>query len=179
MSFLQIRASSNRPRTDDFGIDLYCALFDQIGQGAAVRDYFSVQVKSGLIPWEFKTAEQVRWLLEYPTPILLACVDKKKLTAAIYHVMIRFLLRALGSPGSLVLIPEDAGNADSLGGVGGQIGLYKLPAAFVISDMPVPGLGRSSPGCLGEGLLVARSVVIANRLSATNDEPASEQLFLK
>ena len=118
-------------RTDDFGIDLYCALFDQIGQGAAVRDYFSVQVKSGLIPWEFKTAEQVRWLLEYPTPILLACVDKKKLTVAIYHVMIRFLLRALGSAGSLVLIPEDADSADSLGGVGGQIGLYKLPAPIV------------------------------------------------
>lgn len=28
-------------RADDFGIDLYRALFDQIGQGAVVRDYFS------------------------------------------------------------------------------------------------------------------------------------------
>jgi hypothetical protein len=108
-----------------------CALFDQIGQGAAVPDYFSVRVKCGLIPWEFKTAEQVRWLLEYPTPIFLACVDKKKLTVAIYHVMIRFLLRALGSAGSLVLVPEDAESANSLGGVGGQIGLYKLLAPIV------------------------------------------------
>ena len=118
-------------RTDDFGIDLYCALFDQIGQGAAVRDYFSVQVKSGLIPWEFKTMDQVRWLLEYPTPIFLACVDKKKLTVAIYHVMIRFLLRAMGSAGSLVLMPEDAEGADSLGGIGGQIGRYALAAPIV------------------------------------------------
>jgi hypothetical protein len=118
-------------RTDDFGIDLYCALFDQIGQGAAVRDYFSVQVKSGLIPWEFKNAEQVRWLLEYPTPIFLASVDKKNLSVAIYHVMIRFLLRAMGTAGALVLIPEDGTSADSLGGIGGQIGRYLLPAPIV------------------------------------------------
>lgn len=44
--------------------------------------------------------------------------------------MIRFLLRALGSAGSLVLVPEDADSADSLGGVG-QTGLYKLPAPIV------------------------------------------------
>jgi hypothetical protein len=48
-------------RTDDFGIDLYSAMFDQRGRGAAVRDYFSVQVKSGLIASEFEAAEQIRW----------------------------------------------------------------------------------------------------------------------
>jgi len=125
-------------RTDDFGIDLYCTLFDQIGKGAAVRDYFSVQVKSGLIPWEFKTPEQVRWLLEYPTPLFLACVDKKKLTVAVYHVMVRFLLRSLSVAGSLVLEPADADNADSLGGIGGVLGRYMLPAPVVkatVDDM--------------------------------------------
>lgn len=118
-------------RTDDFGIDLYCTLFDRIGQGAAVRDYFSVQVKSGLIPWEFTTQEQVQWLTEYPTPLFLACVDKKKLSVSIYHVMVRFLLRATGAAGGIVLVPEDGDTADSLGGIGGQIGRYSLPAPIV------------------------------------------------
>ena len=40
-------------RQDDFGIDLYCSLFDRIGQRAIVRDYFSVQVKSTLGPLGF------------------------------------------------------------------------------------------------------------------------------
>lgn len=118
-------------RSDDFGIDLYCTLFDQIGRGAAVRDYFSVQVKSGLIPWEFTTQEQVRWLTEYPTPLFLACVDKKKLTVSIYHVMVRFFLRAMGFAGGIVLVPEDGDTADSLGGIGGQIGRYLLLAPVV------------------------------------------------
>jgi hypothetical protein len=118
-------------RSDDFGIDLYCTLFDQIGKGAVVRDYFSVQVKSGLIPWEFQSGDQVRWLVEYPTPLFLACVDKKKLTVAIYHVMVRFLLRALGVAGSLRLEPQDESWADSLGGIGGQLGRYLLPAPIV------------------------------------------------
>jgi hypothetical protein len=84
-------------RSDDFGIDLYCTLFDEVGKSAVVRDYFSVQVKSGLIPWNFTAGDQVRWLVEYPTPLFLACVDKKKLTVSIHHAMIRFLLRAFAS----------------------------------------------------------------------------------
>src|SRR6266568_6446821 len=46
-------------RQDDFGIDLYCTLFDRIGQSAVVRDYFSVQVKSTLDPWIFDGNEAV------------------------------------------------------------------------------------------------------------------------
>jgi hypothetical protein len=118
-------------RADDYGIDLYCALFDRIGQGAAVRDYFSVQVRSGLIPWEFTTQEQVQWLTEYPTPLFLACVDKKKLSVSIYHLMMRFLMRAMGTGGEIVLLPDDGDTADSLGVIGGQIGCYSLPAPVV------------------------------------------------
>ena len=77
-------------RQDDFGIDLYCTLFDKIGQLAVVRDYFSVQVKSDLGPWVFGGEEQVRWLVEYPSPSFLACVDKKKGSVAVYQLMPRF-----------------------------------------------------------------------------------------
>jgi hypothetical protein len=90
-----------------------------------------VQVKSGLIPWEFQRGEQVQWLVEYPTPLFLACVDKERLTVAIYHVMVRFVLRALGFAGSLRLEPKDEDAADSLGGIGGELGRYLLPAPIV------------------------------------------------
>jgi hypothetical protein len=65
-------------RQDDIGVDLYCTLSDRIGPLAVVRDYFVVQVKSGTDPWVFKDQDSVKWLVEYPTPLFLACVDKKK-----------------------------------------------------------------------------------------------------
>jgi hypothetical protein len=93
---------------DDHGVDLYCALSDRVGSAAAVRDYFSVQVKSTLDPWTFQSPESVKWLVEYPTPLLLAVVDKKKGNIRVYHVMPRFYLWALGTlPDSLELTPED------------------------------------------------------------------------
>jgi hypothetical protein len=64
-------------RQDDYGVDLYCTLSDRIGQRAVVRDYFVVQVKSGTDAWVFEHEESVRWLVDYPTPLFLACVDKK------------------------------------------------------------------------------------------------------
>src|SRR6266568_4771 len=34
-------------RQSDYGLDLYCTLTERVGQRARVREYFSVQVKSG------------------------------------------------------------------------------------------------------------------------------------
>jgi len=62
-------------RQDDYGIDLYCTLSDRIARRAVVRDYFVVQVKSGTDPWIFEHEESVKWLVEYPNPLFLACVD--------------------------------------------------------------------------------------------------------
>lgn len=95
-------------RQDDYGIDLYCTLSDRIGQRAVVRDYFVVQVKSGTDPWIFEHEESVRWLVEYPTPLFLACVDKKDGILRVYHVTPRFYVWAMGGlPNRLVLTPED------------------------------------------------------------------------
>lgn len=95
-------------RQDDFGLDLYCTLSDRIGQRAVVRDYFTVQVKSVIEPWVFDDQEQVRWLVEYPTPLYLACVDKAKGSVAVYHVMPRYCVWAFGKlPSRLELTPEN------------------------------------------------------------------------
>jgi hypothetical protein len=97
------------PVRDDYGIDLYCTLFDRLGQRALVRDYFVVQVKSDANPWVFEYQESVRWLVEYPTPLFLACVDKKNGILRVYHVTPRFNVWALGRlPNRLVLKPEDS-----------------------------------------------------------------------
>lgn len=102
-------------RQDDYGIDLYCTLSDRIGQRAVVRDYFVVQVKSGTDPWVFEHEESVRWLVEYPNPLFLACVDKENLSVSVYHVMPRFQVRALGKlPVRLELKPEGREDGESV-----------------------------------------------------------------
>jgi hypothetical protein len=107
-------------RQDDFGIDLYCTLFDRIGQSAVVRDYFSVQVKSTLDPWIFDGNQAVRWLVEYPSPLFLACVDKKKGSVAVYQTMARFARWALGAlPDRLELTLSDKEHAESVGWIDG------------------------------------------------------------
>lgn len=96
-------------RADDHGLDLYCTLADKIGRRAVVREYFVVQVKSDNSPWVFAYPESVRWLVEYPSPLFLAVVEKKKQLIRVYHVMPRFAVWALGKlPKRLKLKPEDA-----------------------------------------------------------------------
>lgn len=102
-------------RPDDYGIDLYCTLSDRIGQRAVVRDYFVVQVKSGTDPWVFEHEESVKWLVEYPNPLFLACIDKKNLSVSVYHVMPRFQVWALGKlPVRLELKPEGRDDGESV-----------------------------------------------------------------
>lgn len=92
-------------RQDDYGVDLQCTLTEAIGQRAVVTDYYSVQVKSGEGPWVFESADDIRWLFEYPTPLFLACVDKAGGTLAVYHTMSRFLAGMWPPPTRLELIP--------------------------------------------------------------------------
>jgi hypothetical protein len=102
-------------RQDDYGIDLYCTLSDRIGQRAVVSAYFVVQVKSGMEPWVFEHEESVKWLVEYPTPLFLACVDKKSGILRVYHVTPRFYVWAMGKlPNRLLLMPEDAAEGRSV-----------------------------------------------------------------
>jgi hypothetical protein len=79
-------------RQDDFGIDLYCTLTDQLRKRAIVTDYFVVQVKSAddRWCWRFDSPDSVKWLVEYPQPLFLAWVDKKGGILRVYHVTPRF-----------------------------------------------------------------------------------------
>jgi hypothetical protein len=79
-----------------------------VDRRAVVREYYVVQVKSDAEPWKFEYEESVRWLVQYPSPLFLAWVDKKTGIIRVYHVMPRFLLWALGKlPSRFALIPED------------------------------------------------------------------------
>jgi hypothetical protein len=96
-------------RQDDIGVDLYCTLADRIGRLGVVREYFTVQVKSSIAPWELKDPDSVRWLIKYPTPLFLACVEKKKGSVSVYQLMPRFRVSALGElPSRLELTPAEA-----------------------------------------------------------------------
>jgi hypothetical protein len=94
-------------RQDDHGIDLHCTLTKSVGKRAVVTDYYSVQVKSGNRPWVFDSPEAVRWLFDYPTPLFLGCVDKKKGVLTIYQTMSRILAAFYDPPSKLKLTPLD------------------------------------------------------------------------
>ena len=92
---------------DDYGIDLFCTLTKAIGQRAVVSDYYSVQVKSTSEAWTVEGNDAVKWLVEYPTPLFLACVDKRAGILSVYRTLARFLAGFREPQGRLELIPTD------------------------------------------------------------------------
>jgi hypothetical protein len=95
-------------RQDDYGVDLYCTLTARSGQRAVVTGHYAVQVKSTTDPWVLNDEQSVRWLIEHPTPLFLACVDKAAGVLQLYHLMSRFYVWAMGTlPARLELRPED------------------------------------------------------------------------
>jgi len=108
-------------RQDDYGIDLYGGLAERQGQRSIITDYYVVQVKSTTDPWVFVGEESVRWLIDYPIPIFLSCVDKNKGTLAVYHVTSRFYVSAMGKlPPRLELVPEDCEGGAFIAWQGGE-----------------------------------------------------------
>ena len=96
------------PHQEDTGVYLYCTMTERIGPLAWPRYHYTVQVKSTMTPWEFGTAEAVRWLVQDPLPLFLCVLDKSAARLRLYHTFPRFLLWALGNlPDSLELVPED------------------------------------------------------------------------
>jgi hypothetical protein len=106
-------------RQDDYGIDLQCTLTEPVGKRAVVTDYYSVQVKSGHRPWVFKSADDIKWLCEYPTPLFLACVDKAGGRLAIYHTIARFFAGMWPLPSRLKLTPTSLDDGESVGWTNG------------------------------------------------------------
>lgn len=90
---------------DDYGLDLYCALSERVGQRSIVRESFSVQVKSTADGWSFESPEEIRWLLEQTNPVLLCVVDKNAGTVEVFHTFARFDVEAHSVPHRLVLKP--------------------------------------------------------------------------
>jgi Domain of unknown function (DUF4365) len=90
-------------RQSDYGLDLYCTLTERIGQRARVREYFSVQVKSGKdVVWSFNGRASVKWLVDHPLPLFLAIVNKNTGVVRVYHTIPRFQIWALGDLPSCV-----------------------------------------------------------------------------
>ncbi len=97
------------PSSQDTGVDLYCTLTERIGQRAWPRYHYTVQVKSGMDPWEFRSEESVRWLVKHPLPLFLCVIDKAKLRLRLYQTFPRFLAWITGTlPTSLELVPAEA-----------------------------------------------------------------------
>lgn len=108
-------------RQDDHGIDLYCTLTKRDGQRAVVTDYFVVQVKSNTDPWLFHDKNSVEWLVKYPIPLFLACIDKRNGILRVYHVTPRFLVAMIGHlPNQLELKPEDIEEGQFVSWEGGE-----------------------------------------------------------
>jgi hypothetical protein len=94
------------PRQEDSGVDLYCTLTERIGRLAWPQAYFSVQVKSTMDAWPFKSEEDIRWLVEHPLPLFLCIVDKSSARIRLYHTSPRFYIWSLPPlPQRLELIP--------------------------------------------------------------------------
>jgi hypothetical protein len=86
-------------RQSDYGLDLYCTLTERVGQLARVREYYSVQVKSGdIASWSFNDPDSTRWLIEHPLPLFLCAVDKRAGLVRVYHSMPRFQIWSLPRP---------------------------------------------------------------------------------
>jgi hypothetical protein len=108
-------------RQDDFGIDLYCTLTDRVGQREQVQEYFTVQVKSSEETWKLNSQDEVKWLIEYPTPIFLCTVSKKELLIRVFHVFPRFYMWAFGLlPSILELTPGKNKRGQSIEWEGGS-----------------------------------------------------------
>ena len=100
---------------EDYGLDLHCTLSERQGQRARPVAYFSVQVKSIDGPWEFDDADSVKWLVEYPAPLLLCIVDKAKARFSIYQTLARFGAAVkMKLPAQLRLLPGAAGQGRAL-----------------------------------------------------------------
>ncbi len=96
------------PHQEDTGVDLYCTLTERIGRRAWPRYHYTVQVKSGMSPWVFRSHESVRWLIEHPLPLFLCVINKAKARLRLYQTFPRFLIwvsREL--PASIKLVPQD------------------------------------------------------------------------
>jgi hypothetical protein len=111
--FSMFGSASLLPHQEDYGLDLACTLTKRAGkrgQRSEPYAYYAVQVKSTGTPWIFDGLGSVRWILEYPAPLLLCVVSKKATTFTIYQLISRFQAAIIPDPPSkLTLLPGAPG----------------------------------------------------------------------
>jgi hypothetical protein len=115
--FTTFGTSVQVPRQEDYGVDLYCTLFsERQGQRVWPVAYYSVQVKSEVEPWKFNHPESVRWVVEYPAPLLLCIIQKKDGLVRVYQTMARFAAAVAAElPASMALAPGEPGSGRTYG----------------------------------------------------------------
>jgi hypothetical protein len=102
------------PHQEDYGLDLFCTLTRREGQRAEPYAYYAVQVKSSSDPWTFDTPGSVKWILQYPAPLLFCVVDKMAACFTVYQLVARFQSALMPElPTSLILVPSDPGRTDA------------------------------------------------------------------
>lgn len=98
------------PNEEDHGVDLFCTLTRRAGGWAEPYAYYSVQVKSAPDAWVFGGSGSVRWIFEYPGPLLFCAVEKKVARFTVYQLMARFQAAPMPDlPESLTLVPGEVG----------------------------------------------------------------------
>jgi hypothetical protein len=105
------------PHEADYGLDLFCTRTRTDHGRAEPYAYYAVQVKSTPDPWVFVGAGSVRWILEYPAPLLFCVVEKnvtKKVARfSVYQLIARFRAAVVpDQPERLTLVPGDPGATD-------------------------------------------------------------------
>ncbi len=93
------------PHEADYGFDLACTLTRTTGGRGEPYAYYSVQIKSEPKPWVFGVPGSVKWILQYPAPLLFCIVDKDTTKFTIYQLLARFQAAVLPDlPDSLTLV---------------------------------------------------------------------------
>jgi hypothetical protein len=102
------------PNEEDHGVDLTCTLTRRAGGRAEPYAYYSVQVKSAPDDWIFGGPGSVRWILEYPAPLLFCAVEKKAARFTVYQLTARFQAALMAElPEKLTMVPGEAGSTDA------------------------------------------------------------------
>ena len=102
------------PHEADYGLDLFCTRTRTERGRAEPYAYYAVQIKSTPDPWVFDGPGSVRWILEYPAPLLFCVVNKnaaeKVARFSVYQLIARFQAAIMpDQPPSLTLVPGEPG----------------------------------------------------------------------
>jgi hypothetical protein len=115
-AFSSFGTCTSIPGAEDTGLDLLCTMTERLGKHAWARQHYFVQVKSTMEPWRFESENEVRWLIDHPSPIFLCVVSKAEARLRVYQTTARFYIWAMApTPTLLDLVPttDQRGNAVS------------------------------------------------------------------